>query len=132
MRTRRTQSIVLASVLLLLIVTTPGSAQLPNLNELMRQKLEHAQHLLEAIVLERHTAIERYANELTLLSEASTWTPLRTPEYLNYAASFRDVAGSLQEAAQDRDLDGVSSGYMELVATCVRCHMHVRGAQQAD
>ena len=61
-------------VILALLSTQAGSAQLLDLNDLMKQKLEHAQNLLEAVVLGDHTSVERFANELTLLSEASTWT----------------------------------------------------------
>jgi hypothetical protein len=117
---------------LLLALTTSSAAQLPRLDELMRQKLEHGQNLFEAVVLADHVSVERYAYELTLLSEASTWTPLRTHQYLSYASTFRDAAASLQEAARDRDQDKVSSAYMELVASCVQCHQHVRGAGRAD
>lgn len=114
------------------LLTHTGSAQLPDLNNLMHQKLEHTQNLLEAVVLGNHTAVERFANELTLLSEASTWTSLRTLEYLQYAARFRDSSGRLEQEAQNRDMEGVAFAYSELVTTCVQCHRHVRGAQQAN
>ena len=125
-------SIVPVAVLMVLSSSHVGSAQLPNLNDLMRQKLGHGQNLLEAVVLGDHISVERYANELTLLSEASTWTSLRTPEYLQYAASFRDSSSSLVEEARNRNMERVSFAYSELVTTCVQCHRHVRGAQQAE
>jgi hypothetical protein len=119
-------------VLFALMSTHVGSAQLPNLNELMQQKLEHGQNLLEAIVQGDPVSVERYANELTLLSEASTWTSLRTPEYLQYASWFRDASRQLVAEAQDRNTERMTFAYTELVTTCVQCHRHVRGAQQAD
>ena len=88
-------------VLFALMSTHAGSAQLPNLRDLMRQKLEHGQNLLEAVVQGDHVSVER--NELTLLSEASTWTSLRTPEYLQYASWFRDTSGTLVAEARDRN-----------------------------
>ena len=124
--------VVSVVVFLTLLSTQTGSAQLPNLGDLMRQKLEHGQNLLEAVVMGDHVSVERFANELTLLSEASTWTSLRTPQYLQYAASFRDSAGSLVEEAQNRNMERVSFAYTELVTTCVQCHRHVRGAQRAN
>jgi cytochrome c553 len=126
------RSIVLVVTLLLLTFAHAVSAQLPRLDELMRQKLAHAQDLLEHVVLAEHVAIERYAYELILLSEASTWSPLQTPEYLNYAADFQEAATGLIEAAQNRNSGGVSSAYSELVATCIQCHKDVRGAQWAN
>jgi len=110
----------------------PAAAQLPNLDEIMRNKLQHGQDLMEAVVLGQHTAVERHAYELTLLSEASTWTALRTPQYLEQAAGFRDSATRLMEAAQQQDMDRVAAAYTELVTTCVQCHRHVRGAARAD
>lgn len=119
-------------VVLALLSAQAGSAQLPNLADLMQQKLEHSQNLLEAVVLGDHTSVERFANELTLLSEASTWTSLRTLEYLEFASSFRDSSASLVEQAQAQDSEGVAFAYAELVTTCVQCHRHVRGARRAN
>jgi hypothetical protein len=98
----------------------------------MQRKLEHAQSLLEAVVLGERVAVERYASELTLLSEATTWTALRTPEYLRYASRFRDAADNLVEEAQNENMERVAFAYSELVTTCVQCHRHVRGARPAD
>lgn len=119
-------------VILALLSTQTGSAQLPNLGDLMQQKLEHGQNLLEAVVLGNHTSVERFANELTLLSEASTWTSLRTLEYLQYAASFRESSSRLVEEAQAQNTESVAFAYSELVTTCVQCHRHVRGARRAN
>lgn len=119
-------------IILGLLSTQIGSAQLPNLGDLMQQKLEHGQNLLEAVVLGDHTSVERFANELTLLSEASTWTSLRTLEYLQYAASFRESSSRLVEEAQAQNTENVAFAYSELVTTCVQCHRHVRGARRAN
>ena len=126
------RSIGLGTVLLTVALSTTGSAQLPRLGELMQQKLDHAQQLLTAVVLGNHVNVERYANELVLISEASTWSPLQTPEYLHYASDFRESANSLMEEAGARNLDGVSLAYMEMTLTCVQCHKHVRGSRLAD
>lgn len=131
MKTRK-PSIWLGLVLLTVTFTTTGSAQLPRLSELMQQKLEHSQELLAAVVLGNHVGVERYANELMLISEASTWSPLQTPEYLHYASAFRESTETLIEEANARNLDGVALAYMEVTLTCVQCHKHVRGARLAD
>lgn len=125
-------SIWLGLVLLTVTFTTTGSAQLPRLSELMQQKLEHSQELLTAVVLGNHVNVERYANELMLISEASTWSPLQTPEYLHYASAFRESTETLIKEANARNLDGVALAYMEVTLTCVQCHKHVRGARLAD
>ena len=131
--TQPTRPVCMGALLLVLAAgTTIGSAQRPDLGELMRQKLDHAQALPGAVVLGDHAQVERIAGELVLLSEASTWSPLQTPQYLHHAANFREAARSLAEEARARDIDGVSLAYMEMTLSCVQCHKHVRGARRGD
>ena len=129
---QRTRATLTAALLLIMALTTTGSAQLPSLGQLMRDKLDHAQELLGAVVLGDHGRVERIANDLVALSEASTWSPLQTVEYLHYAADFRGSAHALMEAAAARNTDGVSLAYMEMTLNCVQCHKHVRGARLGD
>lgn len=117
------------AVILVLAATTIGSAQRPNLGELMREKLMHAEDLVGAVVLGNHARIEQSAAELVRLSEATTWSPLQTPQYLNHASQFRVAAETLADEARARDIDGVSLAYMEMTLSCVQCHKHVRGAR---
>ena len=129
---QRTRAAAAAALLLLLAAAATESAQAPSLGDLMRDKLDHAQALLAAVVLGDHGRVERLANELVLLSEASTWSPLQTVQYLHYASDFRESARSLADAAAERNTDGVSLAYMELTINCVQCHKHVRGARLGD
>ena len=130
--TQPTRPVCIGALLLVLAATTIGSAQRPRLDELMRQKLARAQALVGAVVLGNHAEVERAADVLVRLSEASTWSPLQTPQYLQHAATFREAARSLAEEARARDIDGVSLAYMEMTLSCVQCHKHVRGARLGD
>ena len=127
--TQPTRHAWVGALLLVLAAATVGSAQRPSLGELMREKLDHAQALLGAVVLGNHAEVERTAGELVRLSEASTWSPLQTPQYLHHASDFRVAAQSLADEARARDIDGVSLAYMEMTLSCVQCHKHVRGAR---
>ena len=127
--TQPTRRAWVGALLLILAAATVGSAQRPGLGELMREKLDHAQALLGAVVLGNHAEVERAAGELVRLSEASTWSPLQTPQYLHHASDFRVAAQSLADEARARDIDGVSLAYMEMTLSCVQCHKHVRGAR---
>lgn len=118
--------------ILLIAGAAAGSAQQPGVGRLMREKLDHAQALLASVVLGDHAGAARLANELALLSEASTWSPLRTAEYLHYASDFRESARSLIDEANAGNTDGVSLAYMEMTLNCVQCHKHVRGARRGD
>ncbi len=130
--TQPTRRAWVGALLLILAAATVGSAQRPGLGELMREKLDHAQALLGAVVLGNHAEVERTADELVRLSEASTWSPLQTPQYLHHASDFRVAAQSLADEARARDIDGVSLAYMEMTLSCVQCHKHVRGARLGD
>ena len=129
---RRTRRAWVGVVLLVLAATTVGSAQRPDLGELMRDKLMHAEALVRAVVLGSHTQVERSATELVRISEATTWSPLQTPQYLNHASQFRVAAQTLADEARARDIDGVSLAYMEMTLSCVQCHKLVRGARRGD
>ena len=125
----------IGNALLALAVLAPAAAPATaqqDMSNLMRQKLDRAQGLFEAVVLARFPAAERYAGDLLRISEQSTWTPLATPSYLRYAGEFQEAARSLGRAAGARDIDEVSTAYMTLTSTCVQCHRTLRESRQAE
>ena len=116
---------------LLALTAAPAAAQ-PNLGSLMRQKLDRAQQLFEAVVLARFPAVGRHAGELLRISEESTWMAAPTTAYVQHAAEFQEAARDLGAAAGARDMDEVSTAYMTLVSSCVQCHRQLRGAARAE
>ncbi len=80
------------------LAAAPAAAQ-QDLGNLMRQKLDRAQGLFEAVVLARFPAVARYAGDLLRISEQSTWTPMTAPAYLRYAGEFQEAARSLGQVA---------------------------------
>ena len=120
-----------AAVLALLALTAaPASAQ-TDLGILMRQKLERAQQLFEAVVLARMPAVERHAAELLRISETASWMTTPSTTYLRHAGEFQEAARDLATAASEGDMDQVSTAYMTMVASCVQCHRDVRGSRLA-
>ena len=115
----------LTVVVVLLTAVTPGSGQLPPLDELMQRKLDHTQGLLEAVVLRQYITVERDARALLLLSDATTWTSLQSDEYMRYAFDFQDTAQELAESARRGDDDGVALAFSELVLGCGDCHAYL-------
>ena len=73
----------LLALALLALAAAPPTAQ-QDLSNLMRQKLDRAQGLFEAVVLARFPAAGRYAGDLLRISEQFARRPLRrapaTPE----------------------------------------------------
>ena len=129
---RNTQSTVLGIVLLSLAFGTSGSAQLPRLDDLMQEKLEHAQGLLGAMILNDLREVERLADELVQVSDASQWSPSQEPEYLRRARDFRASTAAIAEQARAGYSDGVALAYMEVTLSCIQCHRFLRGGPQAD
>ena len=99
---RMTQKCALGGLVLTVLLATTASAQRPQLNVLMQEKLEHSQDLLEALIRTEYEEVERLARELVRVSEVSVWSSSQDPSYLNYASDFRETAEVLIEEAHQR------------------------------
>jgi hypothetical protein len=131
----RISTILLGAVPVWILVSVLGVtrpvAQLETAEDIMRVKLEHAQELLKAVVLEDYPAIEEHAFRLDLLAEASAWNVIQTPEYAQHSTEFRRAAQALGEAGRDRELDEAATAYADMTLQCVQCHKYVRGVKRA-
>jgi hypothetical protein len=95
-------------------------------SDLMRQKLDRAQKVLEGIALNDFDKIEKNAEDLMLISKALEWQVLKTPRYELHSNQFRRAVEGLIEKARDKNLDGAALSYVEVTLTCVKCHKYVR------
>ena len=119
----------------LFAIVTGADPQPPTPNHVanfMRLKLDHAQKILEGIVLEDYEKIDKQAQHLSLLSQAASWQVLQTPEYLQHSGEFRRAANAVSAAAKDKNLDGAALAYMEMTMKCVNCHKYVRDMRLAS
>lgn len=98
---------------------------------IMRQKLEHAQKVLEGIAVKDFDLLEKHAHNLMILSQKAEWKVLTTPEYELRSDEFRRNADSLAKAAKDKNLDGAALAYVQMTMSCVNCHKHVRDVRMA-
>jgi hypothetical protein len=98
---------------------------------IMRQKLEHAQKVLEGIAVKDFDLLEKNAVHLMILSKKAEWKVLTTPEYELRSDEFRRHADSLAKAAKDKNLDGAALAYVQMTMSCVNCHKHVRDERMA-
>jgi len=99
--------------------------------KLMREKLGHAQKILEALASSDYTLLEREAVALERITESPKWDVLRTPEFGRYSAAFVKAAHDLAESARQRDLDLAASQYGGLTMSCYQCHRYLKGARIA-
>jgi cytochrome c556 len=111
-----------------------GAAQAQEANKVgdfMRAKLMHSQKVLDGLVREDYDMIAKHAQEMSLLSQASTWQVLQTPEYRDRSTEFRRSVDALTEAAKKKNLDGAALAYVEVTMKCVTCHKYVRHVKMA-
>lgn len=114
------------------IVATPASGQDANkVSEFMRAKLQHSQRVLEGLTREDFDAIAKHSQEMSLLSQASNWQVLQTPEYRDRSTEFRRSVDALTEAAKKKNLEAATLAYVDVTMKCVTCHKYVRHVKMA-
>lgn len=128
------KTLVIAMMLILGLLAGSGHTQLqPNkVSEFMKLKLQHAQKVLEGLVMEDFDTIEKNSQSLSLLSQAETWQVLQTPDYLQHSGEFRRAANAVTNAAREKNIDGAALAYLEMTMKCVNCHKYVRDVRMAN
>jgi cytochrome c556 len=91
----------------------------------MREKLGHAQQLLEAVVTSDWVSLETHSRELERLTNDRRWTVLKYPEYATHSAAFLRAVQALHTAAAQRDLDESPKAYVNVTMECVKCHQYL-------
>ena len=112
------------------VTASPGQG--PELNTIMREKLGHAQKILEAVVTSDWVSLETQSRELEQLTNDPRWMILKYPEYARYSAAFIRAVRALHTAAAQRDLDKTPKAYVAVTLQCVECHRYVARARIAD
>jgi hypothetical protein len=100
--------------------------------ELMRQKLDHSQSVLEGIALENFDLIQVHAGKLRALSEQPDWILFDTAEYAEQSLLFKRNVDQLSKAARDHNLDAATLAYTKVTFSCVECHKYIRNRQVAS
>src|ERR1019366_10214972 len=65
-----------------------SSSQGPEVNQVMREKLTHAQKILEAVVTSDWVSLETHSRELEQLTNDPRWMVLKYPEYARHSSAF--------------------------------------------
>ncbi len=119
----------------ILVLTTGlaiGSTQSLPLARVMRSKLDHSEHILEAVVTSNWKALDEHSRALQALTKDPAWSVLlMTPEYTHYTKAFIEALDGLIDAARTRDLDKTPAAYTSLTLSCVNCHRYVARARIA-
>jgi len=118
--------LVLACLPLLRVAGLEPPKKNADVKELMKQKLQNSQKVLEAIATNDFDGLEKHAGELILISKEAEWKVVKTPRYENYSNDFRRNAESLIQSAKEKNIDAAALAYVDLTLNCVKCHKHVR------
>jgi hypothetical protein len=105
--------------------TATNANQGPALTNAMREKLVHAQQLLEALVTSDWVGLETHSRELEHITDDPRWTVLKYPEYARHSAAFVRSIRALHRAAAQRDLERTPRTYIDVTMQCVECHRYL-------
>jgi hypothetical protein len=101
------------------------------LKNVMREKLVHAQKILEAVVTSDWAGLETHTRELEQLTKDARWTVLKYPEYARHSVAFVQSVQALRTAAGQRDLDLTTRAYTDVTLQCVGCHRYLARMRMA-
>jgi hypothetical protein len=113
---------LVGAIALLVVLGTVVYGQTAITRRVMRQKLTHAQQILEALTTSDMTLLERESAALLRITESPQWSEVNSPELRRYSDAFVKAIRDLTESARRRDLDAAAIQYGALTMTCYECH----------
>lgn len=122
------KSVIRCAVVALIAATGGGpplAAQTQQLKQVMRAKLDYSKDILEALVTSNWQQLDRASRQMAAVTENPAWRVLTMPEYIRQSDAFLRATDDLIDAAQRRDLEAASLGYVSLTTSCVSCHRYV-------
>jgi len=123
--------LVATTILAALVAWGSLTAATSRTKETMRLKLEYAQKVLEGIALEDFELIAFNAEKLKAISQSADWQFRKSAEYQRHTGDFTRQTEALVRAAERKNVDAATVAYFQLTASCVSCHRHLRGTEQA-
>jgi hypothetical protein len=117
------------------VAILPTRGQEPRADDvhgLMKQKLRHAQFLLDGLAREDFSLIHDHASELKKLGSESLKRVSPNLTYVKYSAEFVSILDELDRRAKEQDLNGATLSYIRLTINCVECHKFTRDNRIMD
>jgi hypothetical protein len=93
---------------------------------LMRDKLTHANAVLEGLTVEDFAKIGENAKMLRMISKAASWHVIGSDEYARMSRDFQEQTVDLERHAKEKNLDAATLDYLRISITCVQCHKVMR------
>lgn len=95
------------------------------LSKFMRQKLTSSQLVLEGLMVEDFDKMQKGAQEMIKMSNATDWQVIEGPIFAQQSEEFRSAARQIIKFAKKKNLDGASLSYLHLTMSCISCHKKV-------
>jgi len=114
------------TIAVLLLAAGAAHAQTARTAPMMREKLVHAQRVLEALTTSDYRMLDSESAALARIAESPRWADLKTRELRGYTDNFLKTIADLAAASKRRDLDAAAASYSTMVGTCYECHQHLK------
>jgi len=110
----------------LLLTAVSAGGQTPRTGAMMREKLTHAQKVLEALTTSNQSLLQSESAALERITQSPRWDELRMTELQGYTDAFLKAVHELNAAAERRDIDAAAVQYGNMTTACVRCHRRLK------
>ena len=116
---------LLSAVILTLAAGHPA-AQTPRTGTMMREKLAHAQKILEALTTSNRDLLTAESDALVVIAKSPRWAELKARELGTYTDNFLKAVAELDAAAKRNDLDAAAAQYTAMTTSCYQCHRRLK------
>jgi hypothetical protein len=102
------------------------------LQRFMRQKLQASNLILEGLCTENLKMVSEGSDTLMKMSREEHWRVSNDMMYRRYSEQFVSAVEELKHEADDLDMNGASTAWVDVTMKCLRCHEWVRNTVVAD
>lgn len=102
------------------------------LQRFMRQKLQASSLILEGLCTENLKMVSDGSETLMKMSREEHWRVSNDMMYRRYSQQFVSAVEELQHEAEDLDMNGASTAWVDVTMKCLKCHEWVRNTVIAD
>ncbi|NIP86015.1 MAG: hypothetical protein GTO03_10810 [Planctomycetales bacterium] len=92
----------------------------------MRTKIKYAQNVLSALATSDFAVIQENAERMNAITQLEKWARGKDTDYQTQLGFFRHANRELSRQASRKNLDGATLAFMQVTASCVNCHRHLR------
>lgn len=102
------------------------------LERFMRQKLQASSLILEGLCTENLKMVSDGSGTLMKMSHEEQWRVSNDMMYRRYSEQFLHSVEELKREADELDMNGASTAWVDVTMKCLKCHEWVRNTILAD